>query len=79
VCALSKWPFRFGSLQLRDRDAVKDALQQVLPKFKKKVNQELEERHRLLSDNPSLLQLYKDLVSQNGREQTRLSRSMRSS
>ena len=48
--------------QVRERDAVKDALQQLLPKFKRKVNKELEERHRLLTDNPQLLQLYKDLV-----------------
>ena len=37
-------------------------LQQLLPKFKKKVNKELEERHRMLKENPGLLQLYKDLV-----------------
>jgi hypothetical protein len=58
--AFSITPLSF--LQLRDRDSVKDALQQVLPKFKSKVNKELEERHRLLSENPPLLQLYKDLV-----------------
>ena len=48
--------------QVRERDSVKEMLQQLLPKFKKKVNKELEERHRMLKDNPGLLQLYKDLV-----------------
>ena len=52
------------SSQIRERDAVKETLQQLLPKFKKRVNKELEERHNLLSDNPGLLQLYKDLVSE---------------
>ena len=47
---------------IRERDKVKDMLQNLLPKFKKKVNKELEARHRLLSENPGLLQLYKDLV-----------------
>ena len=48
--------------QVRERDSVKEMLQQLLPKFKKKVNKELEERHRMLKENPGLLQLYKDLV-----------------
>ena len=48
--------------QIRERDAAKDLLQQLLPKFKRRVNRELEERHRLLRENPELLQLYKDLV-----------------
>ncbi|RZF35709.1 hypothetical protein LSTR_LSTR009577 [Laodelphax striatellus] len=47
---------------LRERDQVKDLLFQLLPKFKRKVNKELEEKNRLLSENPALLQLYKDLV-----------------
>ncbi|CAB4070025.1 TFIIH1 [Lepeophtheirus salmonis] len=33
------------------------------PKFKKKVNKELEDKNRKLSESPNLLQLYKDLVS----------------
>lgn len=48
--------------QLADRDRVKDMLQTLLPKFKRKVDKELEEKNRLLSTNPTLLQLYKDLV-----------------
>ncbi|KAG8257681.1 General transcription factor IIH subunit 1 [Homalodisca vitripennis] len=46
----------------RERDQVKDLLVQLLPKFKRKVNKELEEKNRLLSENPALLQLYRDLV-----------------
>ncbi|CAB3374326.1 Hypothetical predicted protein [Cloeon dipterum] len=48
--------------QIRERDSVKDLLMQLLPKFKRKVNKELEEKNKLLTDNPTLLQLYKDLV-----------------
>ena len=48
--------------QIKDRDSVKDCLQQLLPKFKKPVNKDLEEKNKLLSDNPQLLQLYVDLV-----------------
>lgn len=32
--------------QIKDRDNVKELLQQLLPKFKKKVNKELEEKNR---------------------------------
>lgn len=48
--------------QLADRDKVKEMLQTLLPKFKRKVDKELEEKNMLLSSNPTLLQLYKDLV-----------------
>ncbi|KAB0799219.1 hypothetical protein PPYR_07099 [Photinus pyralis] len=48
--------------QSADRDRVKELLQTLLPKFKRKVDKELEEKNRLLSTNPTLLQLYKDLV-----------------
>ncbi|KAK7582157.1 hypothetical protein V9T40_013602 [Parthenolecanium corni] len=47
---------------MRDRDRVKDLLSKLLPKFQKKVNKELEEKNRILSENPALLQLYRDLV-----------------
>lgn len=47
---------------MRDRDKVKDLLSKLLPKFQKKVNKELEEKNRILSENPALLQLYRDLV-----------------
>ncbi|KAJ8412832.1 hypothetical protein AAFF_G00104140 [Aldrovandia affinis] len=46
----------------RDRDSTKDLLQQLLPKFKKKANKELEEKNRMLQEDPVLFQLYKDLV-----------------
>ncbi|XP_076256771.1 transcription factor B1 [Rhynchophorus ferrugineus] len=48
--------------QIADRDRVKEMLQSLLPKFKRKIDKELEEKNRLLSTNPTLLQLYKDLV-----------------
>ena len=48
--------------QLEDRDKVKDKLVELLPKFKRKINKELEEKNKTLSENPGLLQLYKDLV-----------------
>ena len=48
--------------QISDRDGAKDLLLQLLPKFKIKVNKELEEKNRKLTENPGLLQLYKDLV-----------------
>ena len=39
---------------------MKEMLVSILPKFKRKVNKELEEKNRMLSENPGLLQLYKD-------------------
>ena len=50
---------------IKQRDGVKDLLQQLLPTFKRKINKELEEKNRMLSENPGLLQLYKDLVITN--------------
>jgi len=50
------------SAQIADRDKVKEKLVELLPKFKRKINKELEEKNKTLSDNPGLLQLYKDLV-----------------
>ena len=47
---------------MKERDAVKDLLQQLLPKFKRKANKELEEKNRMLQEDPVLFQLYKDLV-----------------
>ncbi|MBN3303777.1 general transcription factor IIH subunit 1 isoform X2 [Amia ocellicauda] len=46
----------------RDRDAAKDLLQQLLPRFKRRANKELEEKNRMLQEDPVLFQLYKDLV-----------------
>lgn len=48
--------------QIEDRDQVKDLLQRLLPNFKRKVDKELEEKNRILTENPHLLQMYKDLV-----------------
>ena len=54
--------FSNESTALKERDAVKDLLQQLLPKFKRKANKELEEKKRMLQEDPVLFQLYKDLV-----------------
>ncbi|XP_030416382.1 general transcription factor IIH subunit 1 [Gopherus evgoodei] len=54
--------FSNESTAVKDRDAVKDLLQQLLPKFKRKANKELEEKNRMLQEDPVLFQLYKDLV-----------------
>ncbi|XP_067902215.1 general transcription factor IIH subunit 1 isoform X2 [Heterodontus francisci] len=51
-----------ASAAAKDRDAAKELLQQLLPKFKKKANKELEEKNRMLQEDPVLFQLYKDLV-----------------
>lgn len=48
--------------QVEDRDAVKDLLQKLLPNFKRKVDKEMEEKSRILTENPHLLQMYRDLV-----------------
>ena len=52
--------FQFASLE--DRTAVKDALLQILPQFKGKIPKDREKKGTILSNNPHLLQLYKDLV-----------------
>ncbi|XP_026094310.1 general transcription factor IIH subunit 1-like [Carassius auratus] len=54
--------FTNESTALKDRETTKDLLQQLLPKFKKKANKELEEKNRMLQEDPVLFQLYKDLV-----------------
>uniref|UniRef100_A0A3P9KJI9 General transcription factor IIH subunit 1 n=1 Tax=Oryzias latipes TaxID=8090 RepID=A0A3P9KJI9_ORYLA len=54
--------FANESTALKDREAAKELLQQLLPKFKKKANKELEEKNRMLQEDPVLFQLYKDLV-----------------
>lgn len=52
--------FQFNNLE--DRTAVKDSLLQILPQFKGKMPKDREKKAILLSKNPNLLQLYKDLV-----------------
>lgn len=54
--------FANESTAQKDREAAKELLQQLLPKFKKKANKELEEKNRMLQEDPVLFQLYKDLV-----------------
>lgn len=51
--------------QFEDRNQVKEVLQQMLPLFRKKISQEMEQKWKLLMDNPKLYQLYKDLVTTN--------------
>lgn len=47
---------------IKDRDGIKELLQQLLPTFRSKISSELEEKNKLLQSNPELFQLYKDLV-----------------
>ncbi|KAE8605944.1 hypothetical protein XENTR_v10010525 [Xenopus tropicalis] len=54
--------FSNDATAIKERDAVKELLQQLLPKFKRKANKELEEKNRMLKEDPVLFQLYKDLV-----------------
>ncbi|XP_046911284.2 transcription factor B1 [Dermatophagoides farinae] len=51
--------------QLEDRNQVKEILQQMLPLFRRKMSQEMEQKWKVLVDNPSLYQLYKELVATN--------------
>lgn len=48
--------------QLEDRNSVKELLQQLLPKFKRTLNSDLEEKKRILQEDPRLFQLYSSLV-----------------
>lgn len=48
--------------QIEDRDKVKELLADLLPKFRQKVSKDLEEKKRILLENPNLYQLYNDLV-----------------
>ncbi|KAI1297311.1 General transcription factor IIH subunit 1 [Halotydeus destructor] len=52
-----------SSGQLKDRNVVKELLQQLLPKFKNRLSRDIEEKNDILSKNPELFQLYKDLVT----------------
>ncbi|KAH9424574.1 General transcription factor IIH subunit 1 [Dermatophagoides pteronyssinus] len=51
--------------QLEDRNQVKEILQQMLPLFRRKMSQEMEQKWKVLVDNPTLYQLYKELVATN--------------
>ncbi|CAH2985687.1 unnamed protein product [Chilo suppressalis] len=48
--------------QAKDRDQVKLLLQDLLPKFKRQIDGELEMKSKLLSLHPNLKHLYEDLV-----------------
>jgi len=45
-----------------DRDGVKEMIQQILPKFERKINSELEDKVKLLKKSPQLFKLYQKLV-----------------
>lgn len=51
--------------QLEDRNEVKELLQQMLPKFKRKLSKDIEEKSRILNEDPELFGLYKELVTSN--------------
>lgn len=51
--------------QLEDRNRVKECLQQTLPLFRRKISQEMEQKCKLLLDNPNLYELYRELVTTN--------------
>ncbi|EDO49292.1 predicted protein [Nematostella vectensis] len=51
-----------GQNAKKERDDVKELLAQLIPAHRKKASKELEEKNRMLKDNPELYQLYKDLV-----------------
>lgn len=49
--------------QLEDRNQMKELLQQMLPLFRKKISQEIEQKWKILSENSNLFQLYEELVA----------------
>uniref|UniRef100_UPI00358F7DAD general transcription factor IIH subunit 1 isoform X2 n=1 Tax=Myxine glutinosa TaxID=7769 RepID=UPI00358F7DAD len=51
-----------GDSAKKDRDGVKELLQQLLPRFRNQANRQLEEKNRMLQDDPVLFDLYKELV-----------------
>jgi transcription initiation factor TFIIH subunit 1 len=48
--------------QIKERDQVRDLLADLLPKFRQKISKDLEDKKRILLENPNLYQLYNDLV-----------------
>ncbi len=48
--------------QIEDRKKVKELVHKLLPNFRRKIDKELEDKKQILSENPNLFQLYKDLV-----------------
>ena len=60
----SSTTFHFtGDDPMGDRTKGKEILQKLLPKFRAKPSVDLEEKGRLLSNDPALHQLYKELVT----------------
>ena len=45
-----------------ERESVKNLFAQMLPRFRRKIDRELEEKNKLLQTDPELFQTYKDLV-----------------
>ena len=55
--------FHFAGLNAEgDRDSVKEMIQQILPKFERKMNSELQDKIKILQQNPQLFKLYQELV-----------------
>ena len=55
--------FHFAGLNAEsDRDSVKEMIQQILPKFERKMNSELQDKIKVLQQNPQLFKLYQELV-----------------
>ena len=52
-----------GEDAISDRTRAKELLQKLLPQFRAKPSADLEEKSRLLSRDPALHQLYKELVT----------------
>lgn len=48
--------------QVEDRNKVKELVNKLLPNFRRKIDKDLEDKKQILSENPNLFQLYKDLV-----------------
>ena len=49
----------------RDRDEIKDILSSKLPKFRRKIDDEMKEKNRLLMEDKDLFEVYKSLVASN--------------
>ena len=48
--------------QMKDREAVKSLLQEMINKCKRNISSELEVKSQLLEENPRMFELYKNLV-----------------
>ena len=50
------------AVQCEERNQVKELLLELIPRFKRQVNPELDEKNKILSDNPGLMQLYRVIL-----------------